>query len=169
MFTEIASHCKANNLRCSFYVDDIAISGRGARASIGPIRAIIGRSRKSIRRSKTEIMPRKNVQVVGNVVVNHRLSNTAERLDSILEAIQAQSRSNAPSARTINRIRGQIAYSKWINKDEGDTLEKLIAFLLPDGDRYAIDEEPVDGLPDVKQPCWSRETCKWATQSRHYS
>lgn len=160
MFREISSFCKTRGLMCSFYIDDIAISGHGARLAIGPIKAIVGRFGQFIRKTKTDIMPQSTDQSIGNILVNHGLSNKLDRLKAIVSDMSLQAAASVRSMRLMRKIKGQIAYARWINEAEGESLTQLMEFFLPDGDMYSEESDVPFLVTTVTSPCRSMQTCK---------
>ncbi len=123
MADELRSLCTALSLRFTVYVDDIAISGPGARDAIDDAIRILSRHGFVASRRKVHAMSNGMRQKITGLVVNRKVSNGRERLRSLRHRARAL---EGCDQRDYARVRGGIAQATAACPSQGRALLGLL-------------------------------------------
>jgi hypothetical protein len=125
--------CRPINVGCSFWVDDITLSGNRVRDAIEPVLALVRKHGFSMRARKVCLLAaHRTRQSVTGVVVNRRqLSVGRERRNKLRSQIHRLAVSGHTSKAQLTSIRSSIAQINHISKSQGATLAKLARLKLP--------------------------------------
>jgi RNA-directed DNA polymerase len=121
---EMLSVAMKNGFNCSFWVDDIAISGECPKLFLKDFIKILQDHGYSVRSKKIKIMPRSNSQVVTGILVNKKIKVPKEKIKEYENNIFKLKGSDDFSSK-LTSVEGQIQYVKQINKKQGEALQKL--------------------------------------------
>lgn len=120
-------------LRCTFFIDDIVVSGARANEFIEPAIRFIRRQEHSVRQSKIARMPRSQPQRVTGVLANRGVPSVGRnRRDAIRYEIFELSRDARPAERALQQIRSKIAFVRWISSTQASSLTRLANSVLPE-------------------------------------
>ena len=81
---EIAAVCAVRNLRHSFWVDDVTLSGEKASDCIQSIVPLFHKHGFALKTKKTEVMPRSGRQSALSLVVNNKVSVSSDKYDKFI-------------------------------------------------------------------------------------
>ena len=132
LYDRVAQMCNKMNLDCSFYIDDITISGKNARDAIEPVIGFIRDLGYSVRSKKVNANPSNGSQVVTGLSVNSKVSVTRRRLESIRREIIGLAKPVVGRERELESVRGKIAFVRMISPRKAVRLEELYSRLLPE-------------------------------------
>lgn len=125
---EIQSVCRSPGLQLSSWVDDITISGPGARGIINHVARILCRHGFRVARQKTEVMPRHRPQKVTGHIVNQKVSNGKRRLRDTWDFLRSLlTRPEAVSGEELSRARGLVNYVSTTCPRQAVRLKVLLA------------------------------------------
>lgn len=114
---EICEICTDSNLRLSFWVDDITISGKNARAFIQDIVPIFHKYGFSLKTKKTEIMPKVVSQKTIGLIVNKKVSVRKEKYDEYIRDIYSEVGQD--------KIKGRLNHLEYINENQAKRFMKF--------------------------------------------
>jgi len=114
---------------CTFWVDDIALSGDGALDVIPMVIEIIQKHGRAIRNRKLRIMPAHRSQAVTGATVNRKVSAPREFRARVRASIRAARLADVVTREDIQRIRGQIGHIAFLAPTQAKPLEVLAADL----------------------------------------
>lgn len=131
---DMQSVCKGMSVGCSFWVDDITLSGDRVREAIGPVLALVRKHGFSMRARKVCLLAahRAKLAVTGVVVNRRRLSVGRERRNKLRAQIHRLVVSGRPSKAQLTSIRSSIAQISHISKSQGEALAKFARLRLPE-------------------------------------
>ena len=135
----------------SFFVDDIAISGKNAPRAKGPLIEIIHQYGHAVSHKKIHLMDRRIPQHLPGAVVNRGVSNGEVRLQFIREELQRISSLYHVTEHDLRRAWGLVYQAEYVCPDEGKTLVSLANDLLGD---------MAGAADDVKSEKYDRRRCK---------
>lgn len=127
---EIFKKCTERGLCFSIYVDDIAISGRGAHHQISEVARALSRYGFPISRKKVQVMRAGVRQSVTGHVVNRRLSNGLDRIGQARLATFWALRIGATDEERA-RARGIVAHIYRTSQTQGRWLQNLLERKAP--------------------------------------
>lgn len=157
MHLDISRIAAELGLSCTFFVDDIALSGTRAREAIEPAIEIIQRHGFAVSQRKKKVMSANAAQVLTGTVVNRVVSGGRKRILAIRQRIYElstqEARVTAADLRSINGAIGQVAF---LNTAQGAALKKYVSRMLPE---VAPEGEPLHRRADTR-------TCR-CTWGRH--
>jgi hypothetical protein len=125
MYEDVARMSAELDLRFSFYIDDIAVSGQNALSSIDRVNGIIRRNGHILAWKKLRVMPRSGRQDHVGCTINHRVSNGGEKIQKIKLLIYQAAESCVVSRRQLQRIDGMIAQASYIDRAQGEMLRRI--------------------------------------------
>lgn len=129
---ELDRIARAFDLRWTIYIDDITISGARAREAIEPVIRAIQRQGFAISHHKLHIMSRRSRQCVTGVIVNRTISaGRRYRFDEIRHSILKLHDAESVTGRDIRSIAGKVNNVRWLNRRQGDALQRFADALLP--------------------------------------
>ncbi len=134
---EICELTRQKGLTYTVFVDDLTISGKGARDVIQPVVAILARHGFAISSHKREILDQRDRQETTGLVVNRRLTVARAKREQLRLDVLDFSRLEAMSARDYASIWGRINHVAYIEPRHGRRLADFAASRLP---RVADDE-----------------------------
>lgn len=151
MFESILSATRDMGLSCSFYVDDIAVSGLRAREAIEVIAKIVSGHGHSIRPKKTTIVSRASEQlVVGHAVNGSNVGVGRSRRDDIVEWIRERASAPSLTEGECRSLKGKLKYVEASSESQATRLARFAELVLgakpvvegaarraPDGQRRA--------------------------------
>lgn len=114
----------------STWVDDVVLSGRGARRAMGDVIGALHGAGFRVARDKVRVMPAHVPQVVTGTLVNSCVSNGPERRGK-LRALVHHTTHGEPEL--IDRARGMLAFAGWIRPSQVRAATR--ALRLHSGDR----------------------------------
>ncbi|MCP4547136.1 MAG: RNA-directed DNA polymerase [bacterium] len=139
LYNDLRSLAGRMGLAVTFWVDDIAISGRDALHSVEPAIRIIGKHGHAVRRSKVKIMPGNTRQEVTGGVVNSKVSAGRKRISKIREKILKISPRDSVPNYELESIQGSILQIRSICVPQGEALQRFADGRLPvTGDKRTI-------------------------------
>ncbi|MCC7142221.1 MAG: RNA-directed DNA polymerase [Candidatus Eisenbacteria bacterium] len=112
--------------RCTFWVDDITVSGPAALDVVEPIVMAIQRHGYSIRHRKLHLMPACRPQEVTGVLVNRHPAARREYRTELRATILQLSSEVEVSARKLERIKGRISHVRHLHPRHGESLDQLL-------------------------------------------
>jgi hypothetical protein len=118
-------------LRWTFYIDDIAISGRQAPEAIDKVIRIIQRHGHAVRRQKIRCMPNNVQQKLTGSVINRKVSAGRQRIREIREQIMSLANQQQIFEHELRSLRGRIAQVRWLCPFQGAFLTRLEVRYLP--------------------------------------
>jgi RNA-directed DNA polymerase len=153
LHNEIQALCKPRGVNCTFFVDDITLSGDRVREAVGGVIALIQKHGFSMRPRKVKLLARhRDEQNVTGVVVNGgRPSIGRTQKTKIATRIHKLSAFKTISESDYRSIRSLIAHAKHISRPQGEKLEKLAHENLPK--RRVQIKKPL--VRKVRLPCRS--------------
>lgn len=141
---EIRNVVVPRGLRFSVYVDDIAVSGSGARHTIDEIGRILSRYTLAMARKKVRVMPAFGRQQVTGIVVNKKLSNGRDRIRAVrgraFRLRAALSTAGPSGSAEVGRLNGLIAHMTAVCPAQGEGARRV----LLGGSETCSDGKPVD-------------------------
>ena len=126
MHDEIQAILRGRGAACTFWIDDITISGPEVLTVLEPIVRVIQRHGHAIRRSKLRRSPCSDRQETTGLVVNRGPSTAREYRRGIEAALFSLSREKTISESALQRIRGQILYVRQIRPGQAVRIERLL-------------------------------------------
>lgn len=129
--SRVAEISKALQLRHTFFVDDISLSGDRPREAVGSVIDVIREAGFAVGRKKTEIMSNNEAQVVTGLCVNRRHGATVPRaeIDKIrcgIHELRINHQQGEPTERLERKLRGRIAHVRRTNLGAATRLERLL-------------------------------------------
>lgn len=124
MHDEIQKIAKKALLTCTFWVDDIIISGDNPQLFLSEFISIIHKHGYSVRKKKVKVMSGGMFQEVTGLGVNRGIKVPKEKIKEYERNILNFKENNAFSL-LLGSIEGQIQYVKYINKKQGDKIAKF--------------------------------------------
>ena len=130
----LALLCRVRGVNLTIYVDDITVSGRGARQAIPIVANALSAKGFKLARNKVKIMPANARQEVTGHTVNRKLSNGRELL---ARARQETLRAIGPEGteRDLQRARGLLAHICGTSASQGAWLKRRIEHAVGPGPR----------------------------------
>jgi RNA-directed DNA polymerase len=122
---------EALGLECSFWADDIALSGPDAQLAIQPTIDVIHRHGFRVNRRKIEVMPAASEQRVTGNTVNATLSVGRDRLTGIRHEIYRLCHSETVREQELESVLGKIGQVRSVNPAQGEALERYARSRLP--------------------------------------
>ena len=119
------------DLRWTFWIDDIAISGDRAIEAIEKVIRAIQRNGHAVRHSKIRIMPRNTSQSITGTLVNRKVSFGRKKLEDIRSQITSVADQPEIPDYLIQTIRGKIAHVNSLCSIQGAYLTRLADRILP--------------------------------------
>ena len=168
LHNEIQELVVSLGIRCTFWVDDITLSGKRADLSSDVIEKVVRLIQihgHAVSRKKFNFMPVSGRQEANNIKINKRIGPTRKRLERIRKQILGL---NSLPTGTIfscdlQSLKGKISYVKYLDPNAGERLEKFADRLLPQ-----------TGLEDKKEretlrvPCHSTDHHRQARFKRKH-
>jgi len=121
---EIEEICKKNNLKLSFWVDDVTISGNNARRVLQEIIPIFHKYGFAIKTKKTIVMPKSNQQTALGLVVNSKVSVSQQKYDQYI--------SDFYNGISQDQILGRANHLEYINENQSKRFMKFVKKRLED-------------------------------------
>lgn len=160
LFDELDAFSKARGLRLSFYMDDIAISGRRpvVAAACADVAQIIQAHGHSISGRKTRVMFGEDRILTGLKVEDARITVPEAYAAELERDLVVAARASQITANAYNSLQGRVAWLRRFAPARGNELARLLAFV--DRGDLAIPVSP------KSIPCKSRATCLGASSRR---
>lgn len=114
---EISKVCETNNLRHSFWVDDITISGKNTRNYIQTIVPIVHKYGFSLKTRKTEVMPKISRQTTIGLVVNDKVSISKIKYSKYIADLY--------QGVAVDQTTGRINHLHYINENQARRFMKF--------------------------------------------
>ncbi|WP_157232370.1 reverse transcriptase family protein [Hyalangium minutum] len=129
----IQLECEALGLKCTFFVDDITLSGERVREVIAPVVRLVQRHGFSMRPCKVRLLAahREKLSVTGVLVNRRRLSVGRTRKNKLRARIHQLSRGERVTDSDLRSIQSSVVQVKHISNHQGETLERLVQEKLP--------------------------------------
>jgi len=151
LHNDIKELLQRDNLKWSFYIDDITMSGQDAEKAIGPGIQIIQKHGYAVSHKKIKVMPQHIRQEIMGLTINKKISISRDKIQSIRrEIIELGNKKHILDTR-LQSLRGKVSHVKNICLLRGISLEKLYKKYLP-----AI------GLQGKKEETFKIRRCKCA-------
>jgi hypothetical protein len=131
MHNEIAAITGAARVEMSFYVDDIALSGDSARATVEQVIRVVMSYGHGISCKKKHIMGGAAPQLVTSHIVNAKLGASPARRAAVYARIHELASCEDVKHCDLQSVRGEIGHIAWLNPAHGDVLRRLAERLLP--------------------------------------
>lgn len=116
--------CEKNNLKLSFWVDDVTISGKNAHQVIQDIIPIFHNYGFAIKTKKTTVMPKANQQTALGLVVNSKVSVSQKKYDQYI--------SDLYRGISKDQIMGRTNHLEYINENQSQRFMKFCKKRLAD-------------------------------------
>jgi len=131
---EIQRACKPLEVRCTFFVDDIVLSGDRVREVAGSVVSLVRKHGFSMRAQKVGLLVRhREAQKVTGIVVNGRRLSVGRRRQSELRLrILRMSRAGRVFDSDLRSIWSSVSQVKHVSPSQGAALEKLSQERLPE-------------------------------------
>lgn len=158
--------------RCTFWVDDITISGPAALEVLEPVVQAIQHYGYSIQRKKLHVMPACGPQEVTGVLVNRRPAARRSYRAQVRATILQLSNEVEVSARKLARLQGRISHIRHLQARHGETLDHLLHRTMKGRHVDELAVRPADE-PRTRVPCrdFRRHRTKrvsWPQPGRHW-
>lgn len=134
MYADVERLAQDLDLKFSFFVDDIAVSGARAAEAMYTLKEIVARYGHAISWSKNKSMASSESQVITGVTVNHKVSNGPGRIHAIRGEILDASHGIVTTDK-YSRLMGKIGQATYIDKAQGNALRRLASRMLLDVDK----------------------------------
>jgi hypothetical protein len=128
---QIISVAERRGLECSFYADDITLSGPGADVAIGEVIAVVRQFGFQVSWRKVRVMRAGETQVVTGIVVNEAPSAGRQRTSEIRQEIYQLGCAKSVYDRELRSVRGKIEYVRSVNPAQGESLAHYAERWLP--------------------------------------
>ncbi len=125
MANEIAKICEENELKVSFWVDDITISGVDARNYIQTIVPIIHKNGFALKSKKTNISYGHEKQTTLNLDINRKVKINSKKYNKYISELYD------PNV-NMESLKGKIEHLKYINKNQAKRFIKFAKKRLAD-------------------------------------
>jgi len=130
LHADLTTLAEANDLNCSFYVDDIVFSGARALEVIEPAILLIHSHGHSVRRNKIKRMPNSTKQTITGAGVNRGVSVGKDRRRALRSRVFDLSRNGAVAEHALQSILGEVTWVGWLNSSQGDAIIRSAQKLL---------------------------------------
>jgi hypothetical protein len=156
LHNKISEYCLKNDLKWSFFVDDITFSGLDADKHVKNIIEIIQKSGYKVRNSKIKVMRSNKLQIVTGLAVNKKASVASEYIEKLRADIINLSHSELPITQVqLNTIMGKIQFVLGKCPVRGTSVQRLANNLLPS---KGVKTKPRESL-DKYRKCKSTKNC----------
>jgi reverse transcriptase-like protein len=140
MYRDLDAIAKRRGLELSFWVDDIVLSGKGAREALTDVFATIHARGHSVRRRKVAKMHSHERQIVTKGGVNRGPSAGSKRIKEVRGEILALSRQERVTDRALLSVRGRVEFVRAVSPTQGAALDRFADNRLPPAN--ANEEKP---------------------------
>lgn len=123
LYTSIKRYCDLHKLKMSFWVDDIAFSGRDADKHLGRIIQFIQRNGYAVKKGKIKIMNRNFAQTVTGINVQQTTTVPKEKISRYEKDILNFFKERAEEKVELSpSIQGKLAHVAYVNTKQGEAL-----------------------------------------------
>jgi hypothetical protein len=142
--------CAEAGLTYSVFVDDLAISGKGAHSIIQDVIGVLALEGFVVSPRKISVMHAGQRQAVNGQLVNVKLSTLRAWRDDIRTSILEAKSQGFVTRRRLQSIWGRITFATHMNREQGRALADFAQAVLPS---HVIEIEEVVVQPDERRAC----------------
>lgn len=159
LYQQLLAVCCRYELRLSFYMDDIAMSGAQVRRAIPEAIRLIGEFGHSVRCAKTRVMgSTKERRITNLVLVREGVQVPSEYIATVEHELLAALAKNTVTTKEVQRLEGMLHHIERVNAAQAVELRKLAAQL----------REPTwsgTRKPLVRRSCAGKAKCRALSRS----
>jgi hypothetical protein len=126
MHDDIQALARQGGFRCTFWVDDITLSGARAIEAIEDVTGIVQKYGHAVGRRKLHRMSGNRSQRVTGITVNRKVSVPREYRETLRSAIMAAAREGVVSNGGLQHLRGQVSHVTFVCPEQGKPLERFL-------------------------------------------
>lgn len=126
MHDEIQALARQGGFQCTFWVDDITLSGERALEAIEDVIRIIQKHGHAVSRRKLHRMSGGQPQRVTGITVNRKVSVPRGYREAVRSAIMKVAREGVVSNGRLQQLRGQVNHVTFVCPEQGRPLERFL-------------------------------------------